>query len=57
MFKSMLKKECTELAAPFLLAIAVMGVMVATHVHDASRYIPRGEWMLDADFAYPFLML
>ncbi|NQV26797.1 MAG: hypothetical protein HQ518_20790 [Rhodopirellula sp.] len=56
MFKAMLKKEVTELAAPFLLAVTGLVTLVVNGVFDR-RNLPKGEWMLDADFAYPFLML
>lgn len=58
MFRSMLKKECVELAAPFLLAVAGCAVLVTEHVSTARRRLqPRGEWMLDEDFVYPFLLI
>lgn len=58
MFKSMLKKEFTELAAPFLLALGSFVVLVGDHVATARRRtLPQGDWMLDEDFVYPFLLI
>ena len=58
MFKAMLKKECVELAAPFLLAVASLVALVGDHVATARRRtLPQGEWMLDDDFVYPFLLI
>lgn len=58
MLKSMLKKELTELSALFLLALAGHTVLVADHVTTAwRRFHPRGDWMLDDDFVYPFLLI
>lgn len=58
MFKSMLKKESTELAAPFLLAVGSFVVLVVDHVSTSRRrFLPQGEWMLDEDFVYPFLLI
>lgn len=56
MFKSMLKKEATELAAPFAVAVIALGTLVVNGVFDRRR-LPRGEWMLDDDFVYPFLII
>ncbi len=58
MFKSMLKKEFTELAAPFLLAVGSLVVLVVDHVSTSRRrFPPQGEWMIDEDFVYPFLLI
>lgn len=58
MFKSMLKKECVELAAPFLLAVASLVLLVGDAVIDSNRHLrAQGNWMLDDDFVYPFLMI
>ena len=58
MFKSMLKKELTELAAPFLLAVGSIVILVVDHVSTSQRrFLPLGEWLLDDDFVYPFLLI
>ena len=58
MFKALLKKECVELAAPFLLAVVSFVVLVGDHVATARRRtLPQGDWMLDEDFVYPFLLI
>ena len=58
MFKSMLKKESTELAAPFLLAMGSLAILVLDFVNTSRRkWEPQGEWMLDDDFVYPFLLI
>lgn len=58
MFKSMLKKECVELAAPFLLAVASLVILVVDIVLASGRGLyPRGNWMLDDDFVYPYLLI
>lgn len=58
MFKSMLKKECVELAAPFLLAVGSLVILVGDHVSTARRRIqPQGEWLLDDDFVYPLMLI
>lgn len=54
----MLKKEFTELAAPFLLAVGSVVVLVVDHVSTSRRrFLPEGEWLLDDDFVYPFLLI
>lgn len=58
MFKSMLKKECVELAAPFLLAVGSLVILVGDHVSTARRrFQPHGEWLLDGDFVYPLMLI
>jgi hypothetical protein len=58
MFKSMLKKEFTELAAPFLLAFGVLATVIVQAVSQSRRHFDQqGAWMLDADFVYPFLII
>lgn len=58
MFKSMLKKEFTELAAPFLLAVGSVVALVIDHVSTSRRrFLPQGEWLPDDDFVYPFLLI
>lgn len=58
MFKSMLRKECTELAAPFLLAMGSFVFLLLDHVTTARRLMyPQGEWMINDNFAYLFLFI
>ena len=58
MFKSILKKECTELAAPYALAVAGLVALVVNGVfHRYFLDLPKGEWMLDDDFVYLFMYI
>jgi len=58
MFKSMLKKECVELAAPFLLAFGAIATVIVEAVSRSRRHFDQqGAWMLDDDFVYPFLII
>ena len=58
MLKAMLKKEVTELAAPFMLAVGSVVVLVVDHVSPSRRrFLPQGEWLLDDDFVYPFSLI
>ncbi|MGZ0174169.1 MAG: hypothetical protein ACKVHE_32085 [Planctomycetales bacterium] len=57
MFKAMLRKESVVVAGPLLLAVVALSVLVGDAVYESRRRpAPQGDWMLDGDLVYPFLM-
>lgn len=58
MLKAMLKKEFVVVGGPFFGCVIFLAMIVFEHVHDARRmHHPQGEWMLNGDFVYPFLLI
>lgn len=58
MFRAMLKKECVELLAPFLLAAASLTFLVSNYAAFGRwQFIPQGEWMLGHHFFNSFMLI